>query len=186
MNKILIVVDAQEDFVRGALRNEEAIKALPVLQEVVKYADSEEMHIFYTMDTHFSNYAETQEGRRLPVEHCIRFSDGWQICKEVASKKPLNVDIISKPTFGSMRWQFEDAFKTAKEVWICGFCTDICVSANFQIVKACFPEVPITIIEDACAGVTPELHKAALDVMRSCQADVKTWKELKEGKKDEA
>ena len=178
MNKVLIIIDAQEDFTRGALRNEEAIKALPVIRDIVDYAyENFDRNIIYTKDTHIKGaYEHTQEGRNLPVPHCIRDTKGWQICPEALCDK---ADIIEKNRFGSNDWCTK-TLDTADEIWMCGFCTDICVSANFQIIKARYPEVPIVVIEDACAGVTPELHEAALKVMKSCQAKVMKWAELKE------
>ena len=175
MNKQLIVIDAQEDFVRGALRNEEAIAALPVIREAVAYASRNfDRDIIYTKDTHNKDYLETQEGRNLPYPHCIKGSDGWEICPEVLAEKSK---IIEKNTFGSRLWDMQ-CLGTVDEIWLCGFCTDICVSANFQILKSIYPEVPIVVIEDACAGVTKELHEAALKVMRSCQARITALSEL--------
>lgn len=176
MNKVLIVIDAQEDFTRGALRNEQAIEVLPRIKEIVAYAYKHfDRKTIYTKDTHSGNYLETQEGKNLPVRHCIKGSNGWRICPEVLIEES---EVIEKGTFGSTRWGME-ALGTADEIWLCGFCTDICVSANFQILKATYPEVPIVVIEDACAGVTPELHDAALKVMKSCQAKIIKWEDLK-------
>lgn len=176
MNKLLIVIDAQEDFTRGSLRNEEAIAALPVIRDVVSYAYRNfERRMIYTKDTHFENYLETQEGKNLPVRHCIRGSNGWRLCTEVLCEKSK---ILEKPTFGYKEWDTE-SFGDLNEIWLCGFCTDICVMANFQIIKAHHPEIPIVVIEDGCAGTTPELHEAALKVLASCQARVVKWDELK-------
>lgn len=182
MNKVLIIIDAQEDFTRGALRNEEAIKALPVIHDVVEKCKKLGMHICYTMDTHQNDYLETQEGQNLPVKHCIEYTDGWNLCPEVV----VNYDnvFLKKGSFGYTNWYEWRLSDLADEIWICGFCTDICVSANFQILKATYPEMPIIIIEDACAGVTPELHDAALKVMKSCQARVIKWEDLKKGNTD--
>ena len=182
MERVLIIVDAQEDFTRGALRNEEAIAALPTVAEVLKYARENGFYIWYTRDDHDENYMNTQEGKNLPVPHCIHGTKGWEICSEVAPT-PFEAEckIINKGTFGAINGFFDfNQIGQADEIWICGFCTDICVSANFQILKAMYPEIPITIISDACAGVTPELHEAALKVMASCQGKVVTWAELKE------
>ena len=177
-DKVLIVIDAQEDFTRGALHNEDAIAALPIIGEVVDYAALNfENSVIYTRDTHFENkYLYTQEGQNLPVPHCIIDTKGHSICREVLTDK---CKFYNKLTFGYTNWDKEH-LGSVDEIWLCGFCTDICVSANFQILKATYPEIPIVVIEDACAGVTPELHEAALKVMKSCQAKVMTWKELKE------
>jgi nicotinamidase-related amidase len=186
MNKILIIIDAQEDFTRGALRNEEAIKALPKISEIVKYAEEHDFDLLYTADCHTDAYLETQEGKNLPVPHCIVGTEGYLLCPEVLvsedylKRNPQKVDSLIKHAFGTDEWSYyAKQISAADEVWMCGFCTDICVSANFQIIKAFCPEVPIVVIEDACAGVTPELHEAALKVMGSCQAQIKTWEDLK-------
>lgn len=176
MNKVLIVVDAQEDFTRGALRNEDAIAALPKIKEIAEFARDNHFEIFYTMDTHGDDYLNTQEGKNLPVPHCIHMTPGWQVCPEV---KVEPAKVIRKGSFGFARWDAFPVVGAADEVWICGFCTDICVSANFQIIKAMYPEVPIVVIDDACAGVAPAAHKAALKVMQSCQARVVKWDKLK-------
>lgn len=181
MNKALIVIDAQEDFTRGALRNEEAIKALPVIRDVVDYVSEHfQKRIIYTQDTHYEpTYFDTLEGKNLPVKHCIFDSEGWKLCPEVLPKEYLTYNSITKQTFGYTYWDNVYDLREVEEIWLCGFCTDICVSANFQILKATYPETPIVIIEDACAGVTPELHDAALKVMKSCQARIIKWEDLK-------
>jgi nicotinamidase-related amidase len=174
MNKVLIVIDAQEDFTRGALRNKEAIQALPIIHNLVEYASKNDMKIIYTQDTHQEDYFSTQEGRKLPVPHCIYQTVAWTICPEVEVD---TAKVIRKQTFGYPHWDVALNSST-DEIWLCGFCTDICVSANFQILKANFPEIPIVVIEDACAGVTPELHEAAIKVMKSCQAKILKFNEL--------
>lgn len=187
MNKVLIIVDAQEDFTRGALRNEEAINALPTIEDIIWFAEINHMPTIYTADTHEDDYLETQEGKNLPVPHCIYGTPGWKICEEASNRS--NKIILNKESFGSLQWdswRANQLLVNADEIWICGFCTDICVSANFQIIKATYPEVPIVVIEDACAGVTPELHEAALKVMKSCQARIVKWSELKKENENEA
>jgi len=176
MNKVLVVIDAQEDFTRGALHNEEAIKALPIIKEIVSYAyNNFNRKIIYTKDTHTETYLLTQEGKNLPIKHCIRGTEGWRICPEVLIEES---EIIEKHSFGSTFWDMK-ALGSVDELWICGFCTDICVSANFQIIKATYPGLPIVVIEDACAGTSPEMHEAALKVMKSCQARIVKWNDLK-------
>ena len=179
MNKVLIVIDAQEDFTRGALRNEEAIKALPVIHDIVRYAKDNHFNgIIYTADTHHDNYMNTQEGTNLPVPHCVFKTAGWELCPEVGYEEG-NSPLLIKNSFGSLEWRDWPMIENADEIWMCGFCTDICVSANFQILKATYPEIPIVVIEYACAGVTRDLHEAALSVMGSCQAKITTWERLK-------
>ena len=173
MSKALIVIDAQEDFTYGALGTVEAIEALPVITKAVEYATDNDMKIYYTRDTHDkSTYFQTQEGRNLPVEHCIKNTNGWRLCRDVLPRNFSDALIIEKKNFGTIRWNMLPELQNYEEIWICGFCTDICVMANFQIIKVLFPEVSIVIIEDACAGTTPETHKAALEVMRQCQAKI--------------
>lgn len=179
MNKALIIIDAQEDFTRGALRNENAIKALSTLHEVASFAEENEFKLIcYTRDTHSKvTYKFTQEGKNLPIEHCIINTPGHRICEEASIHNAAL--IIDKNTFGYKDWQrYSLKLHRVNEIWLCGFCTDICVSANFQILKATYPEVPIVVIKDACAGVTLDLHKAALKVMKSCQARIVDWKTL--------
>lgn len=180
MNKVLVVIDAQEDFTRGALRNEHAIKALPTIKDAVWFAEMNHMPVIYTADSHTNKYLETQEGKNLPIPHCIYGEPGWEICDEVKCRSSYFT--LCKETFGSIAWngwQASERITPAEEIWLCGFCTNICVSANFQILKAMYPEKPIVVIEDACAGVTPELHDAALKVMKSCQARIVKWADLK-------
>ena len=153
MNKALIIIDAQEDFTRGALRNEKAIAALPVITSAVEYATNERIKIYYTRDTHYSveSYLKSQEGRKLPVPHCINDTHGWDLCREVLPRCFDRAKIIDKKAFGTIEWKMLPELDTYDEVWMCGFCTDICVSANFQIIKALYPELPIVIISDACS-----------------------------------
>ena len=176
MNIRLVVIDAQEDFTRGALYNHDAIKALPTIRNIVDYANKNRFSIFYTADTHDKDYMKTQRGKNLPMEHCIYNSPGWAICPEVAHGN--NPIIITKNSFGTVEWEDWDlTIGSANEIYVCGFCTDICVISNVLILKALYPEVPITVFENACAGVTPEKHAAALEVMKSCQINVERWDE---------
>lgn len=184
MKKVLVVVDAQEDFTRGALKNDEAVKALPVIKNIVDFAGENGIEIIFTKDTHQENYLETLEGKHLPVVHCVKNTPGWELCEEVIPTKDYH--ILEKPTFGSNMWAGIPEVKEADEVWLCGFCTDICVSANYQTIKATYPEKLITVFCDACAGVTPELHEAALKVMASCHANVIKWEDYDKENSDEA
>lgn len=173
MRKILVVVDMQKDFVDGALGSKEAQAIIPAAVKKIKEFEGD---IFVTFDTHFENYAETAEGRKLPVPHCIKDSEGWQldssIAKALEGKEYIHVE---KNTFGSV---FLPAVieKTAGEEEFCveliGLCTDICVVSNALLLKASFPEAPISVDSSCCAGVTPAKHEAALETMRSCQIDI--------------
>ncbi len=171
--KWLIVVDMQNDFVNGVLGTKEAQDIVPYLVDKVKNFDGE---IMFTMDTHPQDYlTSTQEGKFLPIPHCIKGSKGWELIDELKEYAPEYCKII-KPTFGSI----DLAKKLIKETFcgqiesieLCGVCTDICVVSNALLLKAFLPNVPSYVDAKACAGVTPEKHEAALEVMRSCQINV--------------
>lgn len=164
--KTLIVVDMQNDFVTGSLGAKEVQNIVPnIKKKIQEYIDRGDLVIF-TRDTHEQNYLETLEGKKLPIKHCIKNTKGWEIAKEL---KVDNALIINKPQFGFPYWYQYDL---RGDIEIVGTCTDICVVSNALIIKAQFPEKEVTIDASCCAGVTPELHKAALDVMRSCQINV--------------
>ena len=174
MKKVLVVVDMQKDFVDGALGSREAAAIVPAVAEKIRGFDGE---IFVTYDTHGENYMETAEGRKLPVPHCIKGTEGWELNSEVAGalagKKYTPVE---KKTFGSVDLPGligKAAGDEEFEVELIGLCTDICVVSNALLIKASFPEVPIAVDAACCAGVTPEKHEAALETMRSCQIDVR-------------
>lgn len=182
--KVLCVIDVQNDFIDGSLRNEEAIKKVPNIVKKIKEFNGEV--IFVTMDTHSKNYLETREGVNLPVEHCIEFSEGWKINPEVYAaleESPARVRFVPKPTFGSFMLAEEiDDFRIEEnpefnvadlDIEFVGFCTDICVVSNVLICKAKFFETAdITVDASCCAGVTPESHNAALTTMEMCQVKV--------------
>ena len=164
--KYLIVVDMQVDFITGSLGSEAAQAIVANVLEKVKSFEGE---VIFTRDTHEENYLQTQEGRKLPVRHCIRDTEGWQICPELRDYAKVVVD---KPTFGSMELVRLLEKAQPEEVHLCGLCTDICVISNAMLVKAAFPEVPIYVDAACCAGVTAQSHKNALDAMRAVQIEV--------------
>lgn len=168
MKKILVVTDMQKDFVDGALGSKEAEAIVPTVCEKIRCFDGE---VVFTMDTHTSQYLETQEGQNLPVPHCIRGTDGWQLDSRV---KPLSEGcrILEKSAFGSVELANLVANGGFDEIEVIGLCTDICVISNAMLLKAFLPEAPITVDSACCAGVTPESHQKALDVMRMCQIRV--------------
>ena len=174
MKNVLIVVDMQKDFVDGALGSKEAVAIIPAVVKKISEFDGD---IFVTFDTHFENYLDTAEGRKLPVPHCIKGTEGWQLNDEVmAALSPKKYTSAEKNTFGSVDLPALIREAVADDdftVEIIGLCTDICVVSNALIIKANFPEVLITVDASCCAGVTPEKHEAALETMRSCQIDVK-------------
>ncbi|MBE5826700.1 MAG: cysteine hydrolase [Butyrivibrio sp.] len=173
MRKILVVIDMQKDFVDGALGTKEAQAIVPLVVDKIRSYNIQD--VFATRDTHQPGYMNTQEGRNLPVEHCIEGTEGWEINKEVASVLD-GAKIINKPTFGST--ELVDVLKgiAAKEdieIEMIGLCTDICVVSNALLLKAAMPEVPISVDAKCCAGVTVQKHEAALETMRSCQIYVR-------------
>ena len=163
--KTLIVVDVQNDFVTGALGTPEAQMIIPNVKAKIKEYQNRGDEIIFTRDTHQSNYLETNEGKNLPVEHCIENTDGWKI---VDGLDIPNCSYINKPTFGWTHWNN----RTFDEIELIGLCTDICVVSNALILKAMFPEIKITVDASCCAGVTPESHNAALTTMKMCQINV--------------
>lgn len=176
--KVLVVVDMQKDFVDGALGSPEAQAIVPnVAAKVKKYAEMEDGLVVYTKDTHFADYMETREGKYLPVMHCIHGTEGWEIIPEVMGDQTAVV--FNKSTFGYNQIAEDIAYivngefeQRVDSIEVCGLCTDICVVSNALILKASFPDIPFTVDSACCAGVTPEKHEAALEVMRSCQIDV--------------
>ena len=165
MKKTLVVVDMQKDFIDGALGTKEAVAIVDnVKKKIAEYKENGD-EIIFTRDTHQTNYMETNEGKHLPVEHCIEGTDGWKIGEGLEVEGALYID---KPTFGYMNWKHYDL----EEVELIGLCTDICVVSNALIIKATFPEIKVTVDASCCAGVTPESHKAALTTMKMCQVEV--------------
>ena len=168
MNKVLVVVDMQNDFVNGCLGSEDARRILPnVRNKIMEYQKNGDAIIF-TRDTHDENYLQSQEGKYLPVPHCIYGTDGWKI---VDGLEVENCQYIDKPNFGWPHWDTKN-FDDKDEIELIGVCTDICVVSNALILKAMYPETHITVDANCCAGVTPENHSAALLTMKSCQVDV--------------
>ena len=173
--KFLIVVDMQADFITGSLGSEQAAAIVPNVVKKIKQFDG---RIIFTRDTHFGDYMETQEGRKLPVPHFIKDSDGWQICDEIrqlTETLPSNhISYIDKPTFGCVKLpeMIANFGETIDSITLCGLCTEICVISNAMILKAAFPEVPITVDASCCAGVTNESHTTALEAMRAVQIEI--------------
>jgi len=167
--KYLIVVDMQNDFITGNLGSEFAKAIVPDVVEKVKNFDGK---VIFTRDTHFADYMQTQEGKNLPVEHCIKDTDGWQICNEL---KPYVNEVVDKITFGSVELPkiLRNCDEEIEKIELCGLCTDICVISNAIILKATFPEVKIAVDSTCCAGVSVESHNTALDAMKAVQIEVK-------------
>lgn len=173
MKPILLVVDMQNDFIDGALGTEEAQKILPA---VIKRVREFEGDVIYTRDTHFENYMETQEGKKLPVPHCIKGTKGWELQPELGKLcKEKGAAILDKTTFGSR--ELPDYLKAhypegMESIELIGLCTDICVISNAMVLKAFFPELPVKVTASCCAGVTPTSHENALEAMKMCQIEI--------------
>lgn len=165
MKKTLIVVDMQNDFIDGALGTKEAEAIVENVKKKIAEYQTNGDEIIFTRDTHQPEYLQTNEGRHLPVEHCIEGTKGWEIRKGLEVPGAI---YINKPTFGYLNW----ADYHLEEVELVGLCTDICVVSNALIIKAVYPESKVTVDASCCAGVTPESHKAALTTMKMCQVEV--------------
>ena len=166
--RYLIVVDMQVDFITGSLGSKDAKAIVPtVVNKVENFAG----RVIFTRDTHFDNYLQTQEGTKLPVVHCIKDTAGWQICDEL---KPYVKTVVDKETFASMDLPriIKDFGENIEKIELCGLCTDICVISNAMILKAAFPETPVEVDADCCAGVNKERHNTALDAMRAVQIEI--------------
>ena len=169
MRKILVVIDMQNDFIDGSLGTDEAQTIVDNVVNKIKEYDTKD--IFATRDTHGEDYLETQEGKNLPVVHCVKGTHGWEIRKEVAEALG-DAEVIDKPCFGSVELA-EKIRKIAEneevEIELVGLCTDICVVSNGILLKSNIPESKVSVDSSCCAGVTPDLHNMALETMKSCQ-----------------
>ncbi len=165
MKKTLIVVDMQKDFVDGSLGTKEAVGILENVKKKIEEYKNNGDEIIYTRDTHQENYMSTNEGKHLPVIHCIEGTPGWEIYDGLYVE---GSEIVDKPSFGYTGW----SKYSFEQVELIGLCTDICVISNALIIKAFFPEISVSVDAGCCAGVTPEKHEAALETMRSCQVEV--------------
>lgn len=172
MNKLLVVVDMQNDFITDALANTEGQKIVPDIAEYIRQFDGD---IVCTLDTHSENYLEIQEGRKLPVKHCIKDTEGWRIVPELmkaVNEKKERVTFIEKKTFGSTDLGRKVECGGYDSIFLCGVCTDICVISNAMVIKAYNPEIEINVLGGLCAGVTPESHRTALNAMEACQINI--------------
>lgn len=168
--KTLIVIDMQNDFIEGALGTAEAKSIVPRVQAKVEAYVAAGDNIIFTRDTHHCNYLNTNEGKHLPVQHCMYNTQGWCIHKDIQSQ--FGTVILDKFSFGYTEWEAFSDLLDVDGIEIVGVCTDICVITNALTLKTHYPEVEITVDASCCAGVTPEKHSAALEVMRSCQINV--------------
>lgn len=167
---VLVVVDMQKDFINGALGTKEAEGIVKNVADKIKNFTGE---IIFTRDTHYENYSDTQEGKKLPVKHCIKDTEGWQIDNRLEELMTGEMKVFDKPSFGSVELaQYLAENKELESVELIGLCTDICVISNAMVIKAFMPEVRISVDEKCCAGVTPESHKNAIEAMKMCQIEI--------------
>lgn len=167
--KHFVVVDMQNDFCTGALANKDAVEVIPRIKAELQAAKAEKANIIFTRDTHGENYLETGEGKHLPVKHCVKDTEGWQVVPELMEEADENTLFIDKTHFGFDNWA--EYVKEGDEVTICGTCTSICVVSNSLALKA-IEGVEVNVIADCCAGLTKETHEAALNVMKCCQCNI--------------
>lgn len=169
MKKLLIVVDMQNDFVDGSLGTKEAEEIVAHVKAKVERYQEQGDDVIFTRDTHTEAYLDTQEGKKLPVVHCVKGTKGWEI---IDCLQPYAQMVFDKPTFGSVSLAHVVARGEYEQIELIGLCTDICVVSNALLLKAALPEVPICVDSACCAGVTPESHEAALTTMKMCQIEV--------------
>lgn len=171
MQKILVVVDMQNDFIDGALGTKEAAAIVPKVEKKIREFEGK---VYFTRDTHEEDYMETLEGHNLPVPHCIRDTEGWQIRSELDALR--KTEVIDKPTFGSVELGAilleEQDQEPIESITFAGLCTDICVISNVMLAKAYLPEIPVVVDASCCAGVTPQSHLNALEAMKMCQVKI--------------
>lgn len=168
-NSVIIIVDMQNDFITGSLGTAEAVKIVPAVKKYLKEAKAQGIPLIFTRDTHQSDYLSTSEGKKLPVEHCIEGTDGWEICPELIPYTKDSV-IINKPTFGSPA--LAEAVKNYDNIILLGLDTGICVLSNAILLKAFYPEKNISVESALSACVNPDTHKTALSAMNLCQINI--------------
>ena len=167
--EVLVVVDMQKDFIDGALGTKEAEAIVENVADMIRTFDGD---VIFTRDTHEENYLKTQEGRNLPVPHCIRGSEGWNLDKRLEALCTSDCKVFDKPTFGSVELAEYLKSQAPDKITLVGLCTDICVISNAIMLKAFLTETEIAVVESCCAGVTPESHANALEAMKMCQISI--------------
>lgn len=173
--KILLVIDMQKDFITGALGTKEAEAIVSKVQDKISEYKSMGYPVIFTRDTHAENYLDTEEGRNLPVVHCINGTPGWELASELETAGSV---IVNKPSFGSLKLaeliqeKYVEKGAEQPELELVGICTDICVISNAMILKAYFPEAKISVDASCCAGVTPRSHANALEAMKMCHIKI--------------
>ena len=169
MKRLLVVVDMQKDFIDGSLGSKEAAAIVSQVQKKIQEYIALGQEVVFTLDTHFDDYLDTQEGKRLPVIHCVKGTEGWGLCKDLEGFEGKRFE---KGTFGSVECGNYVAEGGYDRVELVGLCTDICVISNAMVIKAMAPETEVAVDARCCAGVTPESHRTALEAMKMCQVEV--------------
>ncbi len=170
MKRLLVVVDMQNDFIDGSLGTKEAQAILGAVEEKIRrYEEDKEGEVVFTLDTHFANYLDTLEGKKLPVSHCIKDTEGWKLYPSLEQYPGKRYE---KSTFGCVSMARDLEKCEYERIEFVGVCTDVCVIANALIMRTVFPGTPIIVDASCCAGVTPEGHKNALEAMKACQIDI--------------
>lgn len=177
MNRLLVVVDMQNDFVDGSLGTREAKEIVSKVAEKIKSYEASGDPISFTMDTHDVDYLNTREGRALPVIHCVKGTSGWELCKEVQSAAHMEqCRVYEKDTFGSDKYAMalaQGVYQGIETVELVGLCTDICVIANALLTRTFLPDAQVIVDAACCAGVTPSSHQNALEAMKMCQIEIR-------------
>ncbi len=168
---LLIVVDMQNDFINGSLGTKEAQAIVPAVKARILEAMEDRWQVIFTKDTHSIDYLKTQEGKNLPIKHCLRGSDGWQLHPELQDLS-IGSSVFEKGSFGSLELAEYVSSLNPDAIEVIGLCTDICVVSNVALLKAYCPEVPMSVRASCCAGVTPEAHEHALATMKSLQVEI--------------
>ena len=168
---LLIVVDMQNDFINGSLGTKEAQAIVPAVKARILEAMEDRWQVIFTKDTHSIDYLKTQEGKNLPIKHCLRGSDGWQLHPELQDLS-IGSSVFEKGSFGSLELAEYVSSLNPDAIEVIGLCTDICVVSNVALLKAYCPEVPMSVRANCCAGVTPEAHEHALATLKSLQVEI--------------
>lgn len=176
MSKILIVVDMQNDFITGSLGTKEAEAIVEKVVKKIETYKKQGYQVLYTRDTHNEMYLTTNEGKKLPVIHCVKGTTGWNLAPAVQKTVTSEEQIYDKETFGAIQLGEKIKYLSEEEpdleIELVGLCTDICVISNALLIKAYVPEIAISVDAACCAGVTPESHTNALNAMKMCQIEI--------------
>jgi nicotinamidase-related amidase len=176
MYKVLVVIDMQIDFISGGFRIP-AAEALvePILERIKQGQEPPSELLLFTKDTHGTNYLQTAEGKKLPIVHGVKGTQGWELHPRIAPYA-LPQYTFEKPTFGSILLMefLKSRESEIIEIELAGLCTDICIISNALIIRAALPETKILLNPNLCTGTTPENHEKALSILQACHIDLIT------------